>query len=189
MAMENINLTHHFLIAMPSLVDSVFSKTLTYICEHNDQGAIGIVINRPTDLTLVGLLKQLGIQQTDSLIETTPVLFGGPVQMDCGFVLHHPVGKWQSTLAVNQEVGLTTSLDILKAIANADGPEQVLIALGYAGWAAGQIEHELAQNAWLTVPASSDVIFNLPSDERFSAAMQLLGISDAANLSNEIGHA
>lgn len=189
MVMKHINLTHHFLIAMPSLADSVFSKTLTYICEHNEQGAIGIVINRPTDLTLAGLLKQLGIPQTDYMIETTPVFFGGPVQMDCGFVLHHPVGQWQSTLAVNQELGLTTSLDILKAIANAEGPEQVLIALGYAGWAAGQIEHEIAQNAWLTVPASSDVIFNLPLEERLSAAMQLLGINDAANLSNEIGHA
>lgn len=186
--MKNINLTHHFLIAMPTMADSIFSKTLTYICEHNEQGAIGIVINRPTDLTLVNLFKQLGITQDNFPTQTTPVLFGGPVQMDCGFVLHHPIGKWQSTLAVNQEVGLTTSLDILKAIANADGPDQVLIALGYAGWAAGQIEHELTQNAWLTVPASSDVIFNMPSEERLSAAMQLLGIHDA-NLSNEVGHA
>ena len=186
--MKNIDLTHHFLIAMPAMADSIFSKTLTYICEHNEQGAIGIVINRPTDLTLVNLFRQLGIQQADSLTETIPVLFGGPVQMDCGFVLHHPVGKWQSTLTVNQEVGLTTSLDILKAIANADGPYQALIALGYAGWAAGQIEHELAQNAWLTVPASSDVIFDTPSEERLPAAMQLLGINDA-NLSNEVGHA
>ncbi len=186
--MKNINLTHHFLIAMPTMADSIFSKTLTYICEHNEQGAIGIVINRPTDLTLVNLLKQLGIPQANFLAKTTPVLFGGPVQMDCGFVLHHPIGKWQSTLTVNQEVGLTTSLDILKAIASAEGPDQILIALGYAGWAAGQIEHEVAQNAWLTVPASSDVIFDMPSEERLSAAMQLLGIHDA-NLSNEVGHA
>lgn len=186
--MKNVNLTHHFLIAMPAMEDSVFSKTLTYICEHNEQGALGIVINRPTTLTLVNLFKQLDIPQADCLVETAPVLFGGPVQLDCGFVLHHPVGNWQSTLAVNQEVGLTTSLDILKAIANNDGPDQVLIALGYAGWAAGQIEHELAQNAWLTVPASSGVIFDLSSEERLPAAMQLLGIS-YANLSNEVGHA
>ncbi len=188
MTMKNINLTHHFLIAMPTMADSIFSKTLTYVCEHNEQGAIGIVINRPTDLTLVNLLKQLGISQSDHLAEATPVLFGGPVQMDCGFVLHHPVGEWQSTLAVNKEVGLTTSLDILKAIAHSDGPEQILIALGYAGWAAGQIEHELAQNSWLTVPASAEVIFDMPSEERLPAAMQLLGINDA-NLSNEVGHA
>ncbi len=186
--MKNINLTHHFLIAMPAMVDSIFAKTLTYVCEHNEQGAIGIVINRPTDLTLVNLFRQLGIQQSEAVPETTPVLFGGPVQMDCGFVLHQPVGNWQSTLAVNKEVGLTTSLDILKAIADDDGPEQALIALGYAGWAPGQIEHELAQNAWLTVPASADVIFDMPSEERLSAAMHLLGI-DFANLSNEVGHA
>ncbi|WP_090720691.1 YqgE/AlgH family protein [Nitrosomonas sp. Nm166] len=186
--MKNINLTHHFLIAMPTMADSVFSKTLTYICEHNEQGAVGIVINRPTDLTLISLFKQLGIPQADSLVETVPVLFGGPVQMDCGFILHHPIGQWQSTLAVNQEVGLTTSLDILKAIANDEGPDQALIALGYAGWAAGQIEHELAQNAWLTAPASVDVIFDIPSEERLPAAMQLLGIHDA-HLSNEVGHA
>ncbi|MGZ0019606.1 YqgE/AlgH family protein [Nitrosomonas sp. wSCUT-2] len=186
--MKNVNLTHHFLIAMPTMVDTVFSKTLTYICEHNEQGALGIVINRPTDLTLVNLFKQLGIPQTISQAEAIPVLFGGPVQLDCGFVLHHPIGNWQSTLVVNKEVGLTTSLDILKAIANAEGPDQVLIAMGYAGWAAGQIEHELAQNAWLTVPATADVLFDLPSEERLPAAMQLLGIQDA-NISNEVGHA
>jgi putative transcriptional regulator len=116
------------------------------------------------------------------------VLFGGPVQVDCGFVLHHPVGNWQSTMTINKEVGLTTSLDILKAIANDEGPEQALIAMGYAGWTAGQIEHELAQNAWLTVPATADVLFDIPSEERLFAAMQLLGIQDA-NLSNEVGHA
>ncbi|MBS0300315.1 MAG: YqgE/AlgH family protein [Proteobacteria bacterium] len=186
--MKNINLTHHFLIAMPAMADSVFSKTLTYVCEHNEQGALGIVINRPTDLTLINLFKQLDIPPGDAFTESVPVLFGGPVQLDCGFVLHQPVGKWQSTLTVNGEVGLTTSLDILKAIANAEGPNQVLIAMGYAGWAAGQIEHELAQNAWLTVPASTSVIFDLPTEERLPAAMQLLGIQDA-NLSNEVGHA
>ena len=186
--MKNINLTHHFLIAMPTMVDSIFYKTLTYICEHNEQGAIGIVINRPTDLTLISLFKQLGITQADSLIETVPVLFGGPVQMDCGFVLHHPIGQWQSTLSVNEEVDLTTSLDILKAIANDEGPDQALIALGYAGWTAGQIEHELAQNAWLTAPASVDVIFDMTSEERLPAAMRLLGIQDA-HLSTEVGHA
>ncbi|MBX9895473.1 MULTISPECIES: YqgE/AlgH family protein [unclassified Nitrosomonas] len=186
--MKNVNLTHHFLIAMPTMVDTVFSKTLTYICEHNEQGALGLVINRPTDLTLMNLFKQLGIPQTVSEAEAIPVLFGGPVQLDCGFVLHHPIGNWQSTLVVNKEVGLTTSLDILKAIANAEGPDQILIAMGYAGWAAGQIEHELAQNAWLTVPATADVLFGLPSEERLPAAMQLLGIQDA-NISNEVGHA
>ncbi|MCC8996241.1 MAG: YqgE/AlgH family protein [Nitrosomonas sp.] len=187
--MKNVNLTHHFLMAMPTMKDSVFSKTLTYICEHNDRGAFGLVINRPTDLNLMGLFKQLGIPQLDeSINKLTPILFGGPVQVDCGFVLHNPVGKWQSSLAVNKEIALTTSLDIMKAIANDEGPENTLIALGYAGWSPGQIELELSQNTWLTVPASHEVIFNLASEEKFTAAMQLLGIHDA-NLSHEIGHA
>ena len=187
--MKNVNLTHHFLIAMPAMADSIFSKTLTYVCEHNEQGALGIVINRPTDMTLINLFRQLSISSTDPLAESTSVLFGGPVQLDCGFVLHRPAGSWQSTLSVNQEIDLTTSMDILKAIANAEGPDQAIVAVGYAGWAAGQIEHELAQNAWLTVPASTDVIFELPSEERLPAAMQLLGINNYANLSNDVGHA
>lgn len=186
--MQNVNLTHHFLIAMPSMADSVFAKTITYVCEHNEHGALGLVINRPTDLTLVSLLKQLNISSAGDSPEEMPVFFGGPVQIDCGFVLHHPVGKWQSTMAVNNEVGLTTSLDILQAMANSEGPEQALVALGYSGWAPGQIEQELAQNAWLTVPASTSVIFDLTSEKRLPAALQLLGI-DFSNLSNDIGHA
>ena len=186
--MKNINLTHHFLVAMPTMGNSIFSRTLTYICEHNEQGAVGIVINQPTDLTVINFFEQLGIRQAGSLAKTAPVFFGGPVQTDCGFVLHQPIGNWQSTLSVNQEVGLTASLDILEAIANDEGPDQVLIALGYAGWAAGQIEHELVQNAWLTIPASINVIFDISSEGRLPAAIQLLGIHDA-HISHEIGHA
>jgi len=117
-----------------------------------------------------------------------PVHFGGPVQVDRGFVLHRPVGTWQSTLQVGGEIGLTTSKDILEAVARGEGPPQLLVTLGYAGWAPGQIEHELAQNAWLTVPAHPDILFELPAEERLAAAMQLLGI-DFANLSDEAGHA
>jgi len=186
--MENINLTNHFLIAMPAMENSFFSKTVTYICEHNEQGALGLVINRPMNLSLNGLFKQLGIDAKERLSNDIVVLFGGPVQIDCGFVLHQPVGHWQSTLTINQKLGLTTSLDILKAIANAEGPEQTLIALGYAGWAAGQIEHEMAQNAWLSVPASPDVIFDLPAEERLAAAMALVGV-DYTRLSGDVGHA
>lgn len=186
--MKNVNLTHHFLIAMPALEDSVFSKTLTYICEHNDEGALGLVINRPIDLTLDSLFKQLGIESDEQFDEQPSILFGGPVQLDCGFVLHQPVGQWQSTLSVNKTVGLTTSLDILRAIAQAEGPEQNLIALGYAGWAPGQIEQELAQNSWLSVPATSEILFELSSEEKLPAAMALLGI-DFSNLSNDVGHA
>ncbi len=186
--MKNINLTDHFLIAMPNLNDPFFAKTLTYICEHNEHGALGLVINRPTELTVEKLFEQLGIPFTGSFPTERFVLFGGPVQIDSGFVLHQPVGKWKSTLAVNQTVGLTSSVDILEAIANCEGPEQMLVTLGYSGWAPGQIEQELAQNAWLTVPASSNIIFEMSFEERLLAAAQLLGIS-FSNLSNEVGHA
>lgn len=186
--MQNVNLTHHLLIAMPSMVDSVFSKTVTYICEHNEQGALGLVINRPTDLTLASLLRQLDIHGVESQSHESPIVFGGPVQVDCGFVLHRPAGKWQSTLAVNEEVELTTSLDILRAIANSEGPDKMLVALGYSGWDAGQIEHEIAQNSWLTVPASSSILFDMSFEERMPAALQLLGVN-LANLSNQVGHA
>ncbi|PTQ98837.1 putative transcriptional regulator [Nitrosomonas nitrosa] len=186
--MKNINLTDHFLIAMPNMTDPFFAKTLTYICEHNEHGAVGLVINRPTELTLDKLFEQLGIPFADSLPLSRSVLFGGPVQIDSGFVLHQPVGEWKSTLAVNHAVGLTSSVDILEAIANSDGPEQVLVTLGYSGWAPGQIEEELAQNAWLTVPASARIIFETTFEERLPAAIQLLGIN-FSNLSNQVGHA
>lgn len=187
-SMQSINLTHHFLIAMPAMAETCFSKTITYICEHNEQGALGIVINRTFDLTLENLFDQLEIPCINSLLKGLPVLFGGPVQLDRGFVLHHPTGDWQSTLSTSHELGLTTSLDILQAIANGEGPKQVLVTLGYSGWAPGQIEHELAQNDWLTVRASPRIIFELMPDERLPAAMQLLGI-DFSSLSGEVGHA
>ena len=187
-SMQSINLTHHFLIAMPTMAGTCFSKTRTYICEHNEQASLGIVINRTVDLTLENLFDQLEIPCANSLLKGLPVLFGGPVQLDRGFVLHQPAGEWQSTLSVDHELGLTTSLDILLAIANGEGPEQVLVTLGYAGWAPGQIEHELAQNAWLTVNASPSIIFELLPEERLPAAMQLLGI-DFSSLSGEAGNA
>jgi len=184
--MQTVDLTDHFLIAMPAMADSFFSKTLTYICEHSEQGALGLVVNRPIDLTLKELFDQLNITSDDQALGSHPIMFGGPIQLDRGFVLHRPVGEWQSTMVVNQGMGLTTSLDILEAIANGGSPKQLLVALGYSGWAPGQIEHELSQNAWLTVPASSDIIFELPSEERLTAAMHMLGI-DFSSLSDEVG--
>jgi putative transcriptional regulator len=185
---HRLNLTDHFLIAMPSMVDPNFARTLTYICEHNDQGALGLVVNRPIDLTLSALLAQVRVPRIEPILEKTAVHFGGPVQIDRGFVLHQPVGEWQSTLAVNGKTGLTTSKDILVAVGKGEGPRKVLVTLGYAGWAPGQLENELSQNAWLTVQASADVIFDLPSEARLPAAMQLLGI-DFASLSEQAGHA
>jgi len=185
---QDANFTHHFLIAMPAMVDPNFARTLTYICEHNEQGALGIVINRPLDMTLEALFERIDIPLEARRFAALPVMFGGPVQTDRGFVLHRPVGKWQATLPVKDELGLTSSRDILQSVGSAGEPEEFVVSLGYAGWAAGQLEYELAQNAWLTVAADAQVIFGLPPEERLPAAMQLLGF-DLANLSDVAGHA
>lgn len=186
--MQSVNLTHHFLIAMPNMVDPNFARSLTYICEHNEQGALGLVVNRPIDMTLGGLFEQVDIALDDPRWVSLPVYFGGPVQVDRGFVLHRPAGTWQSTLAVRDDVALTTSKDILEAVGRGEGPDQILVSLGYAGWGAGQLEQELGQNAWLTVAADIDVVFNVPPGERFQAAVDLLGI-DLTRLSDDVGHA
>ena len=186
--MQKMNLTDHFLIAMPAMADPHFSRTLTFICEHNDKGALGIVVNRPIEMTLQTLLEQVSIPLAGESLKAVPIHFGGPVQVDRGFVLHAPLGKWQSTLAVSSEIGLTTSKDILQAVARGEGPGKLFVTLGYAGWAPGQLENELAQNAWLTVQAKPDVIFELSAEQRLPAAMRLLGI-DFASLSEQAGHA
>jgi len=185
---ENVNLTGHFLIAMPAMADPTFARSVTYVCEHNDQGAMGVVINRPIDMNLDDLFGQIKLELTDRDLGQTPVHFGGPVQIDRGFVLHQPVGHWQSTIAVSGDTALTTSKDILEASAHGAGPSKMLVTLGYAGWTAGQLEQELGQNAWLTVPARDSVIFDLPSEDKFNAAMGLLGL-DFAKLSEQAGHA
>jgi putative transcriptional regulator len=186
--MSSINLTNHFLIAMPNMADPYFSKTLTYVCEHNDQGALGLVVNRPIDMTLQALFERLSLTLRDGELAGSPIYFGGPVQTDRGFVLHTPAGNWQSTLRVQDRIGLTTSKDILEAVGRGEGPPQMLVTLGYAGWSAGQLEHELGQNAWLTVEASDGIIFNTPAEERLPAAMELLGL-DYARLQDSAGHA
>ena len=190
--MSSINLTNHFLIAMPNMADPYFAKSLTYVCEHNDQGALGIVVNRPIDMTLQALFERLSLKLKDHAYADAPIYFGGPVQTDRGFVLHLPAGQWQSTLKVSsgvrETIGLTTSKDILEAVGRGEGPSKMLVSLGYAGWSAGQIEHELKQNAWLTVEAKDAILFDMPPDERLAAAMQLLGI-DYARLADQAGHA
>ncbi|MEO1767242.1 YqgE/AlgH family protein [Thiobacter aerophilum] len=186
--MDRVNLTHHFLIAMPAMADPYFARSVTYVCNHSEHGALGIIINRPLDLTLGTLLDQLEIKLEVPELARRAIHFGGPVQTERGFVLHRPQGSWQSTLAVREDIALTTSRDVLEALAQGRGPEQFFITLGYAGWAAGQLEHELAQNAWLTVPATLDILFELPVEARFDAAMGLMGLN-AANLSEDAGHA
>lgn len=186
--MQSINLTDHFLIAMPAMADPYFAKGLVYIAEHNDQGALGLIVNRPIDMSLGTLLDKIDLPQDSEDFNKQPVLFGGPVQTDRGFVLHRPVGEWQSTLAVNAEIGLTSSRDILQAMARKGQPQDMVVTLGYAGWSAGQLERELADNAWLTVPAEPRILFELPYEERLASAMDLLGVN-LINLADGAGHA
>ena len=186
--MSQLNLSHQFLIAMPAMVESTFAKSLIYICEHNEQGALGIIVNRPISLTLGELFDQIKVPLNRPQLKDLPVHFGGPVQTDRGFVLHDPIGEWQSTLLINNKIGLTTSKDILEAVGEGQGPNNLLVTLGYAGWEPGQLEHELAQNAWLNMNASEHIMFELPAEERLYAAMTLLGV-DYATLSEEAGHA
>ena len=189
--MQNINLTDHFLIAMPALEDPYFSRALIYIAEHNEQGALGLIVNRPIEINLATLLEKIAVPlepEDSARLGSQPVLFGGPVQTDRGFVLHRPLGEWQSTLAVNHEIGLTTSRDVLQSAGSAGHPSDMVITLGYSGWGAGQLEHEIAQNAWLTVPANPRILFELPCEERLASALELLGI-DPAQLVGQAGHA
>ena len=181
-------LTNQFLIAMPGMADPNFAQTVTLVCEHNAQGALGIVINRPLAMTLGDVFAQLGVDATQSKVSGDPVLHGGPVQTDRGFVLHSPGPLWDSTLPVSDWLHLTTSRDILDALAAGEGPGSAVIALGYAGWDQGQLEHEMSENTWLTMPASEHILFDLPPEERLPAAMALLGI-DYASLSEGAGHA
>jgi putative transcriptional regulator len=185
---DNVNLTGHFLIAMPAMADPYFAKSVAYICEHNEHGALGVIINRPIEMTLQELLDQVGIEMQDNAFAEYPVHFGGPVQVDRGFVLHQPAGEWQSTITVSGETALTTSKDILEAVARGAGPSKLLLSLGYSGWSPGQLEQEISQNAWLTVAADDSIVFDIPASEKLVAAMHLLGV-DFASLSEEAGHA
>ncbi len=186
--MQSVNLTDHFLIAMPAMEDSFFSKTLVYIAEHNERGALGLIVNRPIDMRLATLFEKVDIPLEVPSLGNLPVFFGGPVQTDRGFVLHRPVGAWQSTLAVNPQIGLTSSRDVLQALAHDGEPSEVMVTLGYSGWSAGQLEQELLQNAWLTVPANPHILFDLPYEDRLASAMELLGVN-FTNLAEGAGHA
>jgi len=179
---------NHFLIAMPTLEDPNFAQTITYICEHSDDGAMGIVVNRPMELTVAQIFEHLDISPVDERFNQQQVLRGGPVQMERGFVLHRDKRPWDSTLEVQDGVFLSTSKEVLVAMAESRGPENALIALGYAGWGAGQLDEEMANNAWLSVPATEHILFDLPFEERWHAAARLLGV-DLSLLSTQVGHA
>ncbi len=181
-------LANHFLIAMPALDDPNFAQTVTLVCEHSAEGAMGIVINRPTEVTLEDLFQHLELEIHDSRAKERVVYAGGPVQRDRGFVLHPPGEEWDATLRISEEIAVTTSRDILAALARGEGPERCLVALGYAGWGAGQLEEEMGQNAWLSGPASPEVVFDTESAQRWRAAAAGIGV-DIALLSSETGHA
>jgi len=181
-------LTNQFLVAMPGMTDPNFAQTVTLVCEHNAQGALGIVINRPLAMTMAEVFDQLGLDAARSRVAASAVLQGGPVQTDRGFVLHTPGRQWESTLPVSERLHLTTSRDILDALARGEGPESAVVALGYAGWDGGQLEAEVAQNAWLTVPADERLLFGTPAEERWQAAGRILGVN-LLHLSSDAGHA
>ena len=182
------SLGNHFLIAMPQLADPNFFHSVTYICEHTEEGALGLVINRPLDLTLNEVFEQMDIPTDNCQSLDEPIYTGGPVQQERGFILHSPAGSWESSAPITDTISITTSRDILEAIARNEGPEQTLIALGYAGWGAGQLEQELADNAWLSGPADPDIIFSTPVEGRWKAAAKRLGV-DLDLLSSDAGHA
>jgi len=180
-------LNNQLLIAMPSLQDPNFNRSVTYICEHNQYGAVGIMINRPTDTYLSYILEHLKITADEQKVKEMPLLYGGPVQQSQGFIIHRPVGHWRSTLEISKDIAITTSQDILEAIAHGKGPEDVLIALGYAGWEAEQLEQEIRDNSWLNCPATPELLFNIPFSERWTISASLLGI-DFNQLSSDVGH-
>ncbi|TWI64212.1 putative transcriptional regulator [Pseudoduganella lurida] len=185
-----LNLANHFLIAMPSMQDPVFGGTVVYVCEHNENGVLGVVINKPTDMTMDTLFERIDIEVTAGREGMTDkaIMFGGPVQDDRGFVLHTPGARYSSSLTVTDDVAFTTSIDVLEAVARGAGPQRMLVSIGYSGWSPGQIEDEISRNGWLTVHADPDVLFDLPVEERYLAAMKLLGI-DPLMLTSEAGHA
>ena len=188
---STLNLANHFLIAMPSMADPIFGGTVVYICEHNDKGVLGVVINKPTDMTMEILFERIELTIVDGLhgdVENEPIMFGGPVQDDRGFVLHSPGAPYSSSLTVTDEVAFTTSIDVLEAVAAGKGPTRLLVSIGYAGWSPGQLEDEIGRNGWLTVGADPHVMFDLPIEERYNAAIKLLGI-DPMMLASEAGHA
>ena len=194
MTASPINLTNQFLIAMPGMGDGTFAGTVIYLCEHTEKGALGLVINKPIDITLKSLFEKVELSLDRDDLAEVPVYFGGPVQTERGFVLHEPItvegqeGPYNSSLKIEGGLEMTTSKDVLEAISSGAGPKKVLVTLGYSGWGAGQLEDEMSRNGWINVGAEPGIIFDTPVEERYVRALSLLGI-DAGMLSQEAGHA
>jgi len=192
MPQDRIDLTNQFLIAMPGVADEAFAGSVIYMCEHNERGALGLVINKPIALTLGSLFEKVDLSLPYHELAARPVFYGGPVQTERGFVLHEPLdaqgGHYNATLVVPGGLEMTTSRDVLEAMSSGAGPKRLLVTLGYSGWAAGQLEEEIGRNGWLTVDAAPDVIFDTPVELRYERALGLLGV-DPRMLSQDAGHA
>jgi putative transcriptional regulator len=191
MGKDRLNLTNQFLIAMPGMGDDTFSGAVVYLCEHTENGALGLVINKPIDIKLKNLFQKVELSLDSNDLAEQPVFFGGPVQTERGFVLHEKLGDqppYSSTLSIPGGLEMTTSKDVLEALSNGAGPRRLLVTLGYSGWAAGQLEDEVGRNGWLTVDAAPEIIFDTPVAERYDRAVSLLGF-DPRMLSQEAGHA
>jgi putative transcriptional regulator len=182
------SLANNLLIAMPSLAAGGFEQSVTLICEHSERGALGIVLNKPLDMKLGDVLAQMKLDATQAATAAQPVLRGGPVHTDRGFVLHRPGGNWDSTHRISDSIQVTTSRDVLAAMARGDGPRDAFVALGYAGWEPGQLEREILENSWLSVPMSEQLVFEVPFEQRWQAAWQLLGVH-SSRISPVAGHA
>lgn len=182
------SLSNQLLIAMPGMADPNFNSTVTLICEHNDEGALGIVINRLSGLNMGGLFRQLAVEEADEEAASAPVLDGGPVARDRGFVLHSPASEFESSIDVSADIQLTLSRDVIDSLAAGGGPARAIVALGYAGWEPGQLEAEMLHNTWLTVPATPELIFEVPFEDRWAGAAESMGI-DISQISPHAGHA
>lgn len=185
---EATDLTGRLIVATPSLYDPHFYHTVTYICAHNENGAIGLIVNRPTGMALADIFEQMNIHTEDASVASNKIYAGGPVQQERGFVLHAPFKSWGSSIQISDQICVTTSRDIMHALANGDGPDEVLVTLGYAGWNTGQLEHELAENSWLCVPCNPHLLFYTPPEKRWAASIEMLGF-DAGSLSVQSGQA
>ncbi|MDO9402794.1 MAG: YqgE/AlgH family protein [Polaromonas sp.] len=190
---EPINLTHHFLIAMPRLEDESFAGSVIYMCEHSDRGALGLVINKPSDINLKNLFDKVELPLRREDLTDAPVFQGGPVQTERGFVLHESMmpgseSVYASTMTIPGGLEMTTSKDVLEALSTGAGPKRIFVSLGYSAWGEGQLESEISDNSWLTVPADTALIFDTPISERYDRALLLLGLQ-SWTLSPEAGHA
>ena len=184
----NSSLANHLLIAMPSLTDPNFERSVIYVCEHHPQGTVGLIINRPMQFFLGLVFEQMKIEPIKVEHTQMPLLFGGPVQPERGFVIHRPIGVWRSSLSLREDVTVTTSNDIIQAIAADKGPKDVLVTLGYSGWGESQLDQEVMQNVWLVCPYSSELLYEVPFSERWDYAGNIIGVK-MSQLTTDAGHA